>query len=121
MSQQQKNNHGQEEEEQQQEQYKIEYQKISKLLELISDSEEEDTNNSSFSNHNHNQITCLNDVALKNEIITEHFGFLPISFVDDIINSVNELIYMAIAGIDNFVNSELTNKEEVEQDRKSVV
>ncbi|CAG8506793.1 1190_t:CDS:2 [Funneliformis caledonium] len=28
----------------------------------------------------HSQITCLNDIAIKNEIITEHFGFLPISF-----------------------------------------
>ncbi len=61
------------------------------------------------------QLTCFNDIALKNEIITEHFGFLPISFVDDIINSINELIYIIIAGIEGFVNSELKNKEEVEQ------
>ncbi|CAI2172142.1 6393_t:CDS:2 [Funneliformis geosporum] len=62
----------------------------------------------------HSQITCLNDIAIKNEIITEHFGFLPISFVDDIVNSINELIYLIIAGIESFVNSELKNKEEVE-------
>src|SRR6266496_4830389 len=115
MSQQQEH-HEQEEDQQQQQQYQIQYQKISKLLELVSDSEEENTDiiqpNISSSNNNNNQITCLNDVALKNEIITEHFGFLPISFVDDIINSVNELIYIAIAGIDNFVNSELKNKDE---------
>ncbi|RIA88589.1 Mis12 protein [Glomus cerebriforme] len=106
--------HGQEQEQQQ---YQIQYQKISKLLDLISDSEEEqdDTNQPNSCSSNHNQITCLNDIALKNEIITEHFGFLPISFVDDIINSINELIYIAIAGIDNFVNSELKNKEEVDQ------
>ncbi|GES85928.1 Mis12 domain protein [Rhizophagus clarus] len=109
--------HGREEDQQkqqQQQQYQIQYQKISKLLDLVSDSEEEDTDLIQNNSLNHNQITCLNDIAIKNEIMTEHFGFLPISFVDDIINSINELIYIAIAGIDNFVNSELKNKEEVE-------
>jgi hypothetical protein len=118
MSQQQEHQ-GQEEDQQkqqQQQQYQIQYQKISKLLDLVSDSEEDiDLIQPNNTSSNHNQITCLNDIALKNEIITEHFGFLPISFVDDIINSINELIYIAIAGIDNFVNSELKNKEEVEQ------
>ncbi|EXX71147.1 Mis12-domain-containing protein [Rhizophagus irregularis] len=108
---QQQDHHVQEEQQQPQQQYQIQYQKISKLLELVSDSEEEDTDLI----QPNNQITCLNDIAIRNEIITEHFGFLPISFVDDIINSINELIYIAIAGMDNFVNSELKNKKEVEQ------
>lgn len=111
MSQQQDHHVQEDQQKQQQQQYQIQYQKISKLLELVSDSEEEDTDLI----QSNNQITCLNDIAIRNEIITEHFGFLPISFVDDIINSINELIYIAIAGMDNFVNSELKNKEEVDQ------
>lgn len=27
------------------------------------------------------------------EILTEHFGFVPIEFVDDVINAVNEILY----------------------------
>ncbi|KAF0525184.1 Mis12-domain-containing protein [Gigaspora margarita] len=49
------------------------------------------------------------------ETLVEHFGFAPISAIDDVINSVNELLYTAIMGLEQFVLSELKSSEEVDQ------
>ncbi|ORY01219.1 Mis12-domain-containing protein [Basidiobolus meristosporus CBS 931.73] len=56
-----------------------------------------------------------NAVALATELVTEHLGFLPLAFVDDVINSVNELIYQATSSLERFVESELGANEHVEQ------
>ncbi|CAG8733591.1 1002_t:CDS:2 [Cetraspora pellucida] len=49
------------------------------------------------------------------ETLVEHFGFAPISVIDDVINSVNDLLYTAIMGLEQFVLSELNSSEEVDQ------
>ncbi|CAG8727162.1 1152_t:CDS:2, partial [Racocetra fulgida] len=49
------------------------------------------------------------------ETLVEHFGFTPISAIDDVINSVNDLLYTAIMGLEQFVLSELNSSEEVDQ------
>nr|CAG8488078.1 7205_t:CDS:2 [Entrophospora candida] len=51
----------------------------------------------------------------EHELLTEHFGFLPISIIDDIINVVNEIIYAALTGIEVFVGKELGQVEEAAQ------
>ncbi|KAK9761796.1 hypothetical protein K7432_013046 [Basidiobolus ranarum] len=54
-------------------------------------------------------------IAHATELVTEHLGFLPLAFVDDVINSVNELIYQATSSLERFVESELGANEHVEQ------
>ncbi|KAK3821353.1 MAG: Mis12 protein-domain-containing protein [Benniella sp.] len=41
------------------------------------------------------------------QLLTEHFGFSPLSFVDDVINSVNDLIYQASQALQKFVESQM--------------
>ncbi|KAF9103313.1 hypothetical protein BGX29_003491 [Mortierella sp. GBA35] len=41
------------------------------------------------------------------QLLTEHFGFSPLSFVDDVINSVNNMIYQASMALQEFVESEM--------------
>ena len=49
----------------------------------------------------------------KRKIATEILEFIPIHFIDEIINSVNDLIYQAIHSLENFVQE--NNLEETEQ------
>jgi hypothetical protein len=49
------------------------------------------------------------------ETLVEHFGFTPISFVDDVINSVNDLVYQAIASVEEFVIKEIGPSEQTNQ------
>jgi hypothetical protein len=37
------------------------------------------------------------------EVLTEYFGFSPIDFVDDIINTVNDLLYNAMDKLENLM------------------
>lgn len=41
------------------------------------------------------------------QLLTEHFGFAPLSFVDDVINSVNNMIYQASMALQDFVEREM--------------
>ena len=45
--------------------------------------------------------------AMDVETITEHLGFAPSQLIDDVINSVNELLYQTMTELANFVESEL--------------
>lgn len=49
------------------------------------------------------------------ELIIEHFEFAPISVIDDVIDSVNELLYQALIGLENFIAKYLNFEEEIEQ------
>ncbi|KAG0204393.1 hypothetical protein BGX28_003645 [Mortierella sp. GBA30] len=41
------------------------------------------------------------------QLLTEHFGFSPLSFVDDVINSVNNMIYQASMALQEFIENEM--------------
>ncbi|KAG0295796.1 hypothetical protein BGZ98_001228 [Dissophora globulifera] len=41
------------------------------------------------------------------QLLTEHFGFSPLSFVDDVINSVNNMIYQASMALQEYVESQM--------------
>jgi len=50
------------------------------------------------------------DKARKNhqeQLLTEHFGFQPLSFIDDVINSVNNMIYQASMALQEFVEVQM--------------
>ncbi|KAF9112254.1 hypothetical protein BGX27_003727 [Mortierella sp. AM989] len=41
------------------------------------------------------------------QLLTEHFGFSPLSFVDDVINSVNNMIYQASMALQEYVEMQM--------------
>ncbi|KAF9159286.1 hypothetical protein BGX20_003016, partial [Mortierella sp. AD010] len=41
------------------------------------------------------------------QLLTEHFGFSPLSFVDDVINSVNNMIYQASMALQEYVEVQM--------------
>ncbi|KAF8927929.1 Mis12 protein-domain-containing protein [Dissophora ornata] len=41
------------------------------------------------------------------QLLTEHFGFSPLSFVDDVINSVNNMIYQASMALQEYVEGQM--------------
>lgn len=53
--------------------------------------------------------------AAQEMLITEHLMFAPLSLIDDIINTVNELIYKAMSGLEKYLNelpqSSITSEE----------
>ncbi|KAJ3107455.1 hypothetical protein HDU97_004051 [Phlyctochytrium planicorne] len=49
------------------------------------------------------------------DLIVEHFGFPPIEFIDDVINSVNDLMYQAMEEFQRFVEGEVDDQVEVEK------
>ncbi|KAJ1948594.1 hypothetical protein EC988_005110, partial [Linderina pennispora] len=48
-------------------------------------------------------------------LIVEHFGFLPVSFIDEIINAANETIYRATDALCKFVETEQGSGEATSQ------
>ncbi|KAJ2751604.1 hypothetical protein GGI19_004374 [Coemansia pectinata] len=48
-------------------------------------------------------------------LIVEHFGFLPISFIDEIINAANDTIYRATDALSKFVETEQGSSEATSQ------
>lgn len=50
-----------------------------------------------------------NYVLKSTAILTEHFGYVPIAVIDDIINSANSILYQCTNGIDNFLTSRYPN------------
>ncbi|RUS20535.1 Mis12 protein-domain-containing protein [Endogone sp. FLAS-F59071] len=49
------------------------------------------------------------------ELVVEHLGFFPLSFVDDVFNATNDLIYQATAELERFIEAEQGAGEETEQ------
>jgi kinetochore protein Mis12/MTW1 len=39
--------------------------------------------------------------ASSNALLSEHFGYTPLTLVDDVINSVNELVFGAVISVEN--------------------
>ncbi|KAJ1820314.1 hypothetical protein LPJ56_003461 [Coemansia sp. RSA 2599] len=52
---------------------------------------------------------------LTQSLIVEHFGFLPISFIDEIINAANDTIYRATDALSKFVEKEQGSSEATSQ------
>ncbi|KAJ1720080.1 hypothetical protein LPJ53_005249 [Coemansia erecta] len=48
-------------------------------------------------------------------LIVEHFGFLPISFIDEVINAANDTIYRATDALSKFVEKEQGSSEATSQ------
>ncbi|CAG8538212.1 3675_t:CDS:2 [Ambispora gerdemannii] len=55
------------------------------------------------------------------ELLTTHFGFVPIAFIDDIINTVNDLIYQAADIFEKYVEDRLGDSEECENGMHQVI
>ncbi|KAI9144492.1 Mis12 protein-domain-containing protein [Paraphysoderma sedebokerense] len=55
------------------------------------------------------QTSIYND-----ELIIEHFQSTPLSFIDDVINSVNDLLYQGSAELERFVEGEVGGLEAVQ-------
>lgn len=51
------------------------------------------------------------------ELVVEHLGFFPLSFVDDVFNAANDLIYQTTAELERFIEAEQGAGEETEQVR----
>ncbi|KAF9158550.1 hypothetical protein DFQ26_007480 [Actinomortierella ambigua] len=43
------------------------------------------------------------------QLLTEHFGYSPLSFVDDVINSINNLIYQASMALQAYAEQEMAD------------
>ncbi|KAG0028671.1 hypothetical protein BGZ82_008315 [Podila clonocystis] len=48
------------------------------------------------------------------QLLTEHFGSSPLSFVDDVINSVNNMIYQASMALQEFIEYQLQEITQIE-------
>ncbi|KAF9313613.1 hypothetical protein BG003_005024 [Podila horticola] len=48
------------------------------------------------------------------QLLTEHFGSSPLSFVDDVINSVNNMIYQASMALQEFIEFQLQEIAQIE-------
>ncbi|BFZ63972.1 hypothetical protein YB2330_005109 [Saitoella coloradoensis] len=42
----------------------------------------------------------------RSELITEHFEHVPLSFIDDVINSANAILYKAVNAMESFIQSQ---------------
>jgi hypothetical protein len=62
----------------------------------------------------------LQDTAAHMELLTEYFGFCPIDFVDDIINTVNDLLYKSMDELEKIIRAELTDEDQVERGMAAV-
>ena len=49
------------------------------------------------------------------ELLTEYFGFNPMDFVDDIINTANDLLYKAMDELEKIVRLEIKDAAQVEK------
>jgi hypothetical protein len=54
------------------------------------------------------------------ELLTEHFGFNPMDFVDDIINTANDLIYKAMDQLEKIISLEIKDADLVEKGMSSI-
>lgn len=50
----------------------------------------------------------------QHQLLTEHFGSSPLSFVDDVINSVNNMIYQASMALQEFIEFQLQEIAQIE-------
>ncbi|KAI9506846.1 hypothetical protein GGI25_000124 [Coemansia spiralis] len=66
--------------------------------------------------HGEPQFKCVYPPSEKTQsLIVEHFGFLPISFIDEIINAANDTIYRATDALSKFVEKEQGSSEATSQ------
>jgi hypothetical protein len=66
-------------------------------------------------------VTETNVPFLKHmELLTEHFGFNPMDFVDDIINTANDLIYKAMDQLEKIISLEIKDPALVEKGMSSI-
>ena len=82
------------------------------ILQGICKENKETQPNATSSNTESNEnipITC------QMELLTEYFGFSPIDFVDDIINTVNDLLYKAMDELEKIISPEIQENELVEK------
>ncbi|KAF9895766.1 hypothetical protein BX616_008885, partial [Lobosporangium transversale] len=82
---------------QQQQQLQLQQQQQQQQQQQLQQLQKVDEESLKKARHDHNQ-----------QLLTEHFGFTPISFVDDIINSVNNMIYQASMAVEEFIKHEMT-------------
>jgi hypothetical protein len=52
---------------------------------------------------------------ISTELLAEHFGFAPTEFIDDVINTMNEIVYEAMAEFQYFVEAEGVDQDEAEK------
>ncbi|KAJ3278549.1 hypothetical protein HDU76_009847 [Blyttiomyces sp. JEL0837] len=48
---------------------------------------------------------------LARELLVDHFGFEPVEFIDDVINSVNSLMYQTLSALEEFVEDQIGEEE----------
>ncbi len=48
-------------------------------------------------------------------LVTEHLGFAPVSFVDDVINAINTLLYRCMNELEQVVESQLGAGDELDK------
>ncbi|KAF9371721.1 hypothetical protein CPC16_002889 [Podila verticillata] len=86
--------------------------------------------NPSTTQHNHPQALSKNSIPPmtqeqqeqwvkdrqihQQQLLTEHFGSSPLSFVDDVINSVNNMIYQASMALQEFIEFQLQEITQIE-------
>ncbi|KAJ2400241.1 hypothetical protein GGI23_002155 [Coemansia sp. RSA 2559] len=66
--------------------------------------------------HREPEFKCVYPPSEKTQsLVVEHFGFLPITFIDEIINSANDTIYRATDALCKFVEKEQGSSEATSQ------
>ncbi len=45
------------------------------------------------------------------ELLTEHFGFVPTCFIDDVINAANDIIHQALEGLESYLVTKMGQLE----------
>ncbi|KAJ2521633.1 hypothetical protein GGI11_000908 [Coemansia sp. RSA 2049] len=66
--------------------------------------------------HGEPQFKCVYPPSEKTQsLVVEHFGFLPITFIDEIINAANDTIYRATDALSKFVEGEQGSSEATSQ------
>ncbi|KAJ1663350.1 hypothetical protein IW140_001899 [Coemansia sp. RSA 1813] len=66
--------------------------------------------------HGEPEFKCVYPPSEKTQsLVVEHFGFLPITFIDEIINSANDTIYRATDALCKFVEKEQGSSEATSQ------
>ncbi|KAJ3084452.1 hypothetical protein HK102_000655 [Quaeritorhiza haematococci] len=77
------------------------------------------TNSSTSSQPNFDNLDNASSIAIEQpdeeriqELLTQHFAFVPVEFVDDVVNSINELLYEAMEQLEKYVENKLMLIEE---------
>jgi hypothetical protein len=60
-------------------------------------------------------VLTLEEKTRLNELVIEKLDFIPLHFVDDIINSVNNLLYQALDSFKDFLKTRLSGELQINQ------